>query len=149
MRHQARREEVKKLATLNDDPEWWPFQLEQIKNGETLEGLATELSVKFGVFRHWILGDTKREKEYIDAHAERRKRLLAKVEDRLFEAALNPKGWPKFSDSLRAAEILRSGPAAAGGVGSGSQPVNLNIVFVGAKEGKPAIEQGVTVDQVP
>lgn len=144
---------VKKLAALGEDPEWWKEQLEQIADGKSLEEIAVVLQVNFSILRHWIMGDVKREKEYVEAFAEQRRRRKEKIEDRLYKTAMNPTGHPKFADSLRAAEILLGAKNSDAGLVAGGGSINLNVMFVEAKDGRPSqpiIDNGGTViDQVP
>jgi hypothetical protein len=148
---EKRQQMVTALAKANDDPEWWKYQLEQLTDGTTLNALAEAAGVNFSIFRHWIMGDTKREKAYADALAEARRRKLDAIDQQLFNVALNPTGHPKYADSLRAAEILRNAPAQGASAGGSGIPTAINILFVSAKDGKPekAVHEVTVIDQIP
>lgn len=148
---EKKREQITKLATLGEDPDWFKDQLELIAEGKTLEELAVVLQVNYSIYRHWIMGDAKREKAYIAAFVDRKARQLQRVEEKLLHTALNPTGHPKYSDSIRAAEILMSGKNG-GNLPASTAPINLNIMFVGATDGRPAqniLPEGTVHDQVP
>lgn len=143
---ERRREQVRQLAVLGDTPGWFEAQMQRIRDELcTLDDIATEIEVRYSLFRHWIMGDTKREEAYQAAVGERKRRLFEQVEDRLFKTALGAKGEPRHADALRAAELLRNGPSPGGALPPGTK-VNLNVVFVSAEEGKP---KGVVIDQIP
>jgi len=133
----ASREMWQLLAQKNEDPDWFPAEMERLQEGATVEELAAIAQVHFSIYRNWIRGDANRESALADAERERKSRKMAKVLQAAFDTALSKPEEPvKHSDRLRAIEILLK-PAATLEVSGDKATPAITISFVEAVDGKP------------
>ena len=138
MSHAQKREEWRILAEKNTDPEWWPSQLELLREGATLEQLSEVVAVRYSIFRNWIRADAEREVSLAEAKREGKTRQMERVLQTTFDTALSSPADPvRHSDKLRAIEILLK-PTSTIAISGEKTPSGIQISFVDAENGKPA-----------
>ena len=125
------------LAEKDTDPEWWPGQLELLREGATLEALSEVVAVRYAVYRNWIRGNQDREVALAEAKRAGKTRQMERVLQATFDTALStPADDIKHSDKLRAIEILLK-PSSTIAISGENAPSGIKISFVDAEDGKP------------
>jgi len=131
------RDQWRRLAEYDTNPDWFEAQLEKIRQGSSLWDLAKTLEIYPSVYRNWIRGNADRELSYTDAERDRKINRLERVLQATFDTAVDVSKEPvSHSERLRAAEILLK-PSTAVSVPEGKEVAGINITFVDAEDGKP------------